>query len=53
LTEALVLGQTQRRDKILEKNDLERRLSLETPQMNMKMAEVTAAVFIAKKNILK
>jgi hypothetical protein len=33
--------------------DLERRLSLETPQMNMKMAEVTATVSIATKNILK
>jgi hypothetical protein len=37
---------------ILKKNGLERRLSLETPQMNMKMAKVTAAVFNAKKNIL-
>jgi hypothetical protein len=53
LTEPILLGQTQSRDHILKKNDLERRLSLETPQMNMKMAEVTAAVFIAKKNILK
>jgi hypothetical protein len=53
LTEAVLLGQPQKGDKILKKNDLERRLSLETPQMNMKMAEVTATVFIAKKNILK
>jgi hypothetical protein len=53
LTEAVLLGQPQRRDQILKKNDLVRRLSLETPQMNMKMMEVTAAVLIAKKNILK
>jgi hypothetical protein len=57
LTEAVLLGQPQRRDlgvyQILRKNGLERRLSLETPQMNMKMAEVTAAVFNAKKNILR
>jgi hypothetical protein len=34
--------------KLLNKNGLEGRMSLETPQMNMKMAEVTAAAFIAK-----
>jgi hypothetical protein len=53
LTEAVLLGQPQRRDQTLKKNYLERRMSLETPQMNMKVAEVTATVFIAKKNILK
>jgi hypothetical protein len=57
LTEAVLLGQPQRRNlgmyQILKKNNLERRLSLETPQMNKKMAEVTAAVFNTKKNILR
>jgi hypothetical protein len=52
LTEAVLLGQPQRKDQILRKNDLESRMSLETPQMNMKMAEVAATVFNAKKNIL-
>jgi hypothetical protein len=48
LTEAVLLGRSQRRDQIFKKNDVEKRLSLETPQMNIKMAEVTAAT----KNIL-
>jgi hypothetical protein len=40
-------------DQLLKKKGLVRRLSLETPQMTMKMGELSAAVFIAKKNILR